>query len=235
MVFRIVDFNKELDIYSVISNEGEHKNVTSFQIVKVMLQGYNFDNAYLTQKGFALQTNRGTRYIQVNLDRQTQMFVMQFLSKKKLDEEKQRHEIELAEQKRKEAEAERLRQQQEQQRREQLAKQEQQKKLDEQQKQNKPRINRVTATTPSIGRKVTKIQGSNRNEKIFYNGNMYFSEEQLCKKFNTDVEQFKKLRFKGYSIDEALGLKPLRPEEELVSFKKVSRMLDSMAAQRGEY
>ena len=227
MIFRIVDFNKELDIYSVISNEGEQKNVTSFQIVNVMLQGYQFDNAYLTQKGFAVKTNNGTRYFQVNMDKRTQMLVMQFLTAKKLQEQQLAEQQRQAQLLRQQQEAERLKQQQEAER----LRKEQEQKIKKQQS-----MQRVAATvSPSTSGKATKIQGNNRNEKIFYRGNLYYSVEQLCKKFNADAEQFRKLRVKGYSIDEALGLKPLRPEEELVSLKQLNRVLDSMAAQRGEF
>ena len=112
MVFRIVNFNRELDIYSVISNEGEQRNVTSFQIVRVMLQGYKFDNATLTQKGFALKTDNGTRYIQVKLDKQTQMQLVQYLSNKKLSEEQKRQDKEIELKMIKQREQEKLKEQQ---------------------------------------------------------------------------------------------------------------------------
>lgn len=231
MVFKIVNFNKDLDIYAVISNEGEQKNVTSFQIVRVLLQGYQFDNAYLTQKGFALKTNKGIRYIQVKLDKQTQVQLNKYIYDKKQAEEQRKRELAAAEQLRQQQEAERLRLIQE------AQKLEQQRQAE--QKKQAPQLKIAidvsgSMSGPSTRGKSTKIQGNNRSQKIFYKGNLYYSEEQLCKKFNADVDEFRKLRYKGYSIDEALGLKPLRPESELMSVKQLNRVLDSMAAQRGE-
>lgn len=222
MIFRIVNFNKELDLYSVISNEGEQKNVTSFQIVKVILQGYKFDNAYVTKKGFAINTTSGIRYIQVALYKQTQSQLIQFMNEQRR--------LELEAERQKALQQEQLRIQQEQKRQEQLR----QEQLRKQQEQAK---NQNTAKTEEVrnGNRVTKIQGSNnRSQKLLYRGTLYLSEESLCRKFNRDISLFKTLRSKGYSIDEALGVKPLRPEEELVSPKQIQRMLDSMAMQRGE-
>lgn len=105
MIFRIVDFNKELDLYSVISNEGEQKNVTSFQIVKVMLQGYKFDNAYVTKRGFAIKTASGIRYIQVTLDKDTQLQLIHFMQEqRRLELEAERQKILQQEQLRKQQE-----------------------------------------------------------------------------------------------------------------------------------
>lgn len=222
MVFRIVNFNKELDLYSVISNEGEQKNVTSFQIVKVMLQGYKFDNAYVTKRGFAIKTASGIRYIQVTLDKQTQLQLIQFMNEQRR--------LELEAERQKAIQQEQLRKQQEQKRQEQLRAEQLRKQQEQAKKQSTAKVEEVRN-----GNRVTKIQGSNnRSQKLLYRGTLYLSEESLCRKFNRDISLFKTLRSKGYSIDEALGVKPLRPEEELVSPKQIQRMLDSMAMQRGE-
>lgn len=220
MIFRIVNFNKELDLYNVISNEGEQKNVTSFQIINVMIQGYKFDNAYPTKKGFGIKTPNGTKFIQVRLDRNTQIKLINYLEyQKKLEEEKQRQLKQKQEQERIKREQEQIRINQEQAKRQQKI------------QYSKPKI----IDTPSRGNRTTKIQGSNRNQKILYRGELYISHEALCRKFNRDLSTFEDLRRKGYSIDESLGIKPLRPESELVSPKQLQRMLDSMAIQRGEF
>ncbi len=222
MIFRIVNFNKELDLYSVISNEGEQKNVTSFQIVKVMLQGYKFDNAYVTKRGFAINTASGIRYIQVMLDKETQLQLIHFIQEQRR--------LELEAERQKAIQQEQLRKQQEQKRQEQLRTEQLRKQQEQAKKQSTAKIEEARN-----GNKVTKIQGSNtRSQKILYRGTLYLSEESLCRKFNRDINLFRTLRSKGYSIDEALGVKPLRPEEELVSPKQIQRMLDSMARQRGE-
>ena len=222
MIFRIVNFNKELDLYSVISNEGEQKNVTSFQIVKVMLQGYKFDNAYVTKRGFAINTASGIRYIQVMLDKETQLQLIHFIQEQRR--------LELEAERQKAIQQEQLRKQQEQKRQEQLRTEQLRKQQEQAKKQSTAKIEEARN-----GNKVTKIQGSNtRSQKILYRGTLYLSEESLCRKFNRDINLFRTLRSKEYSIDEALGVKPLRPEEELVSPKQIQRMLDSMARQRGE-
>lgn len=222
MIFRIVNFNKELDLYSVISNEGEQKNVTSFQILKVMLQGYKFDNAYVTKKGFAINTTSGIRYIQVALDKETQLQLIKFMQEQRR--------LELEAERQKAIQQEQLRKQQEQKRQEQLRAEQLRKQQEQTKKQSTAKVEEVRN-----GNKVTKIQGSStRSQKLLYRGTLYLSEESLCRKFNRDINLFRTLRSKGYSIDEALGVKPLRPEEELVSPKQIQRMLDSMAMQRGE-
>ena len=185
MVFRIVNFNKELDLYSVISNEGEQKNVTSFQIVKVMLQGYKFDNAYVTKRGFAIKTASGIRYIQVALDKQTQLQLIQFMNEQRR--------LELEAERQKALQQEQLRIQQEQKRQEQLR----QEQLRKQQEQTKKQSTTKTEEVRN-GNRVTKIQGSNnRSQKLLYRGTLYLSEESLCRKFNRDISLFKTLRSKG--------------------------------------
>lgn len=66
MTFKIESFDKLTDLYLVVSDTGEQKYVTGIQIVQVMINGYKFINAKLTGKGFAILTNKGTRYVQVN-------------------------------------------------------------------------------------------------------------------------------------------------------------------------
>lgn len=181
MIFRIVDANKQLDLYNVLSNSGEQMNVSSLQIVRVMAKGYKFDNAYLTKRGFALETDRGTRYFQISMDHETQILVNNALQK--IKETK-------------------------------VNKQETQKKIS--------------------GNRTSKIP-VHKNTKIVYRGDTYLSDMSLCRKFNADVERFRILRSKGYSVDESLGLKPLRSAEELISNKQIQRTLDSMARVRGEF
>lgn len=66
MTFKIESFDKLTDLYLVVSDTGEQKYVTGIQIVQVMINGYKFINAKLTSKGFAILTNKGTRYVQIN-------------------------------------------------------------------------------------------------------------------------------------------------------------------------
>lgn len=75
MIFTITSLNKDLDMYTVINEINEKKVVTSLQIVNVMCNGYKFNNARLTHKGFAVVTTKGTRYIQVKMNREQQIIV----------------------------------------------------------------------------------------------------------------------------------------------------------------
>lgn len=70
---------------------------------------------------------------------------------------------------------------------------------------------------------------------IHYHGDYYSSPKMLCKKFNADLQKFVELYNKGYSIDEALGLKELRPIEEVrKTAARRAKILDSMSASHGE-
>lgn len=208
MVFKVVAFHKRTDLYKVVSDAGEQMDVRAIQILNVLLQGYNFVNVHLTGKGFGIVTPVGTRYVQINMDANTQRIVYETLKNMKLAEQQAKQQ------------QEQLKKQQQEQLRKQQAKQEAQAKKNE--------------TANKLG-KTTKINTKVPSTKIIYKGDTYMSDKILCRKFGADIERFRKLRQCGYSIDEALGLKPLRPQSELVSPKKVEKALDSMERQRGEY
>ena len=202
MIFRINSFNKELDMYEVISDTNQRMTVTSYQIVNVMVQGYIFDNAKLTKKGFAIKTDSGTRFIQVNgMPRE----LLALINNKLLEE----------------------------------------KMMEEQKKQQMTRAINSTSSNvivdKPINRNVTlpgsniKVNGSNGRTPVSFRGTLYRSEELLCKQFNRDVKEFKQLRAQGYSVEESLGLKALRPKSELISLSTQNKMLDRMASLRGEY
>jgi hypothetical protein len=71
MVFTVVSMNKNLDMYEIVSSKGEKSVVSSAQILSVLIRGYNFSNVSLTSKGFAVETEKGTRYVQVGMSRET--------------------------------------------------------------------------------------------------------------------------------------------------------------------
>lgn len=208
MVFKVVAFHKRTDLYKVVSDAGEQMDVRAIQILNVLLQGYKFVNVHLTGKGFGIVTPVGTRYVQINMDANTQRIVYETLKNMKLAEQQAKQQ------------QEQLKKQQQEQLRKQQAKQEAQAKENE--------------AANKLG-KTTKINTKVPSTKIIYKGDTYMSDKILCRKFGADIERFRKLRQCGYSIDEALGLKPLRPQSELVSPKKVEKALDSMERQRGEY
>lgn len=188
MVFKIESFNKDLDLFNVVSDTGEKKYVTSYQIVQVMLQNYEFVNAELTTKGFSIKTDRGTRYIQVNnMPKQVLEAIHFKLNQQKLYEE-----------------------------------------------QKKKQMTQAIRQKPQV-KTSSKIDGRSANKSITYKGQIYLSDTALCKKFNRDVNTFRELRSKGYSMDEALGLMKLRPESEIMPRKNVDKMLDSLSGQRGEF
>ena len=233
MVFKVVAFSKRNDLYKVVSDAGEQMDVRAIQILNVLLQGYKFVNVHLTGKGFGVVTPVGTRYIQINMDTNTQRMVYETLKNMKLAEQQAKQQQEQL----RRQQQEQLRQQQQ----EQLRKQQKQLKepVEQLKKWRQQQVNQEEQAKKSeavnkIG-KTTKINAKAPSTKIIYKGDTYMSDKILCRKFGADVERFRKLRECGYSIDEALGLKPLRPQSELVSPKKVQKALDSMARQRGEY
>lgn len=226
MVFKVVAFSKRNDLYKVVSDAGEQMDVRAIQIMNVLLQGYKFVNVHLTGKGFGVVTPVGTRYIQINMDANTQRMVYETLKNMKLAEQQAKQQQEQL----RRQQQEQLRQQQQ----EQLRKQQEQLNNWRQQQTNQEEQANKNEAANKIG-KTTKINAKAPSTKIIYKGDTYMSDKILCRKFGADVERFRKLRQRGYSIDEALGLKPLRPQSELVSPKKVQKALDSMARQRGEY
>lgn len=204
MIFRIVDFDKKSNTYEVASDTGENQIVTAPQILQVMISGYVFDNAYLTSKGFAIKTPTGTRYIQLNINRETQRVISSILAKRKEEEAKQRE-----------------------------FNQTQQKQITNARRNQMKRVAIGTEVISKVNSK-SKTTG-NVKDKITHRGEIYFSVEQLCRKYDTDVNSFRTLRAKGYTLDESLGLVELRLESELIPIKKLDNVLDSLARQRGEY
>ena len=190
MLFRIQSFNKSLDMYNVISDTGESKCVTAYQIVQVMLNGFVFDNAKLTKKGFAINTERGTRYIQIdNLPKTVILAINNKLEMDRINEELKKQQMTQA-------------------------------------------IKKPSAQT-KVGRHAIT---STKTKSIMYRGTKYLTDKHLCRKFNRDVNTFRHLLSKGYSLDEALGLRELRPESEVEADRKRNKaVLDSMARERGEF
>ena len=194
MIFTITNFNKQLDAYQVASDAGQVMNVQSIQIVQVMLQGYTFNNAYLTKKGFGIQTDAGVRYIQVPMNRQLAKAVANFVTAREAAKAEIRAEEKAI---------------------------------------AKPKA-RVKAQNSCLGNR-QKVDSNRSASWITYKGQKFPSAESLCRKFNRDVKLFLELKAKGYTMDEALGLVPLRPESQLQPKYNVNKALDSLDNARGEY
>jgi flagellar biosynthesis GTPase FlhF len=249
MVFQIRDFNKNKSVFDVVSNSGEQMYVSGLQIVGVMIKGYEFTNAYLTSKGFAIVTPSGTRYIQLSLDVNTQAAIHDILAKKKAQEQ----EILRQQQALKEQQAIAVAKEAEARKAEALARQEaEQKRIAQQKEIERINMEKNKAMIKEEKRKVGSNENNNnssnkhsgvkieqtrdtQNKRIMYRGTLYLSDVQLCKKYNRDVEKFRALRLRGYSVDESLGLKPLRPVNEVTSVAQMQKTLDQMARARGEY
>lgn len=74
------------------------------------------------------------------------------------------------------------------------------------------------------------------SKKLFFRGDTFLTEEALCKKYNRDLVEFKKMRSIGYSVEESLGLKQPRTLEEVLKEKRLNEMrLDQMARARGDW
>lgn len=236
MIFHIDAFDKKSGLYRVISNTNEQMMVSSYQIVNVMIQGYVFDNARLTSKGFAFTICNKTKYVQLNnMTKEMILAIHNRLEYIKVQNETIKKQEEIA------RKQEELRRKEEIKNQQQMRQQQQQAKVRENnQKRSSIQVEKAN-TQPSNESK--RIIANNRNTKIIghnikritYKGDSFLNEEQLCKKYGADVNKFRKLRAKGYTIAESLGEKPLRPENMLTPPAKMQKILDSMARQRGEY
>ena len=204
MIFRIIAMNKSLDMYNVMCDTGEQQCVKAYQIVQVMLQGYVFDNAKLTKKGFAVNTDKGTRYVQVDgLPKSVYAAIANKLMRdKSLVEETKK----------------------------QMTQAIQATPVQQPTQQKKTRVK-----ASSLNNIKGNITGNKGNQVVHYKGQVFLSDEKLCAKFNRDVNTYRKLIEEGYSMDEALGLKPLREAGDLISKSNMNKILDSMEAKRGGY
>lgn len=193
MIFTVTSINKNLDLYEVISDTNEKRLVTANQIWSVMMNGYEFTNAFLTKKGFGIKANNRTKYIQIPMNRETQMLVIQKLEAMRIAEEQKKEQMTKA-------------------------------------------IKHVgVGVRPKVSAGKVAISGNTgRNKSITYKGNTYLSVESLCRHFGQDANTFKQLYNIGYSLDECLGLVPLRPESEVTPRAKMNKMIDAVSAQRGE-
>lgn len=210
MIFTVTSIMKNKDLFNVVSDTGEGMIVTAVQILNVLLQGYQFTNVKLTKKGFAVATPQGTRYTQLNMSKETAAKV-KFIVDKQNEAEKQ---TKLMVQQMKQQMSQRTQQ--------------------TQQTQCRSIENTIR---PKAKSQTQKINRTNNREKVVYRGDVYLSVESLCKKFNRDVNTFRKLRDKGYTMDEALGLMPLRPESELtMTRQQINKRIDSsFSTQGGEF
>lgn len=193
MIFSIVTFNKSMDMYEVASETGEKRVVNAIQIAHVMANGYEFNNAYLTRKGFAIQTNGRTKYIQLNnIPKQLDKAIVNRLQIIKQQEELKKQQMTAA--------------------------------------IKKPTVRvRPTITSDMVGK---NSKPEIKPTRVVYKGEVFLSAQQLCRKFNRDADLFKQLYNKGYSMDECLGLMPLRPESELIPRSKTEKIMDAMEARR---
>jgi len=190
MVFTIESFNKEFDIYTVSSDTNEKRMVTSTQIAQVLAQGYTFTNAFLTRKGFGIQYNKRTKYIQINnMPKQLDAMIVNRLNYLKAEEENKKKQMTEA--------------------------------------IKKPTVKASLPTTKS-SKNIAQSITSNRNKSIVYKGEVYLSLENLCKSFNRDINSFKELYKKGYSMDECLGLIQPRPESMVTPRKETQRIVESL-------
>lgn len=220
MIFTITTISNNIDSYEVVSDTGERKVVTGYQIVQVMVNGFKFTNAYLTKKGFAVIYNGDRKkYIQIDGIPKELLKKMAYIVEQNTQAQKQMQ---------------------------QLQKQPQpiNNRIQSQKPQQQPQkqINKVTKAKQKQYTYMNKgnISGEitpnsyNKDEKVIYKGDKY-SIQYLCKKYNRDVNTFIQLRDKGYSMDEALGLKPLRPESEVTPRKDINRMLNSLSSMHSEF
>ena len=154
MTFRILEMHKNIDTYTVSNNLRETMMVSGYQIIGAMLQGHEFENARLTKKGFAIVTDKGTRYVQLRLDRNTSILIEQKLENDRLAEEAKKQQMARAIKK------------------------------------------------PVVSNNRQSINNNKNTQAIVFRGDRYVSDTQLCKKYNRDINTFRSLVKKGYSISE---------------------------------
>lgn len=216
MIFTITALNKDLDMYTVISDTNEKKNVTSLQIVSVMCNGYMFTNAKLTNKGFSVVTTKGTRYIQVKMNKDMQIIVQNKMRMLAALEESKKKQMSNALNN--------------------TVKTSNITNTSKTQQIGRPPVESKQYAPENINIK-QKITGNKTSiTKIIFRGKHYYGVKDICEKFNSDPKVFLERYEKGYSTEECLGLVPLRSESELIKFKQANqKAMLSMAINRGEY
>lgn len=211
MIFTITSINKDLDIYTVVNETNEQKVVSGIQIVSVMVNGYQFNNAKLTNKGFAVVTTKGTRYVQVAMTKDVQLKVAS-----KVKEIAAREEVKKS----------------------QMSKAVNSDKVVNAPKPiGRPPVNKSAGSSLENVNIKQKIEGRKTTvTRIIFRGKHYYGINDICKKFNVDPKVFMERYEKGYTTEECLGLVPLRSDKELAEFKAANqRVINSMARQRGEF
>lgn len=186
-----------MDVYEVVSDTNEIRVVSALQIVTVMAQGYEFNNAYLTRKGFAIKALGRTKYIQLNnISQQLNAAIINRLNIIKAAEDKKKQQ------------------------------------MTEAIKKPQAVVKKKISIPKDYKPKENGINTDRKLKPIYYRGTVYYSPDELCAKHGQDPKRFMQLYNKGYSVEEALGLKPLRPESELISRAKMERMMDIIDSQR---
>lgn len=197
MIFNIRSFNKNMDMYEVVSDTNEIRVVSALQIVTVMVQGYEFNNAYLTRKGFAIKALGRTKYIQLNnINQQLNAAIINRLNAIKAAEDEKKQQ------------------------------------MTEAIKKPQAFVKKKIAIPKDYKPKETGNIKGRMTQNIYYRGTVYYSPNELCAKHGQDPEKFMQLYNKGYSVEEALGLKPLRPESEIISRAKREKMMDIIDSKR---
>lgn len=245
MIFRIDTFNKSLDVYEVSSNTNERKTVTSYQILQVMANGYKFVNAGLTSKGFYISTNTGKTYIQIKgVPKELQTRIINILrqnnekqnTKNMIESIKTNHytkpsptnntkPVEILDNKNSIVPIQQTKTRAEARR---------QAFINQRAAQQKSKQGGIVVDKEMQGSNRTKINGRRGNSPVFFMGETYTSDVELCRKFNADLDTYRKYKSMGYSVRVALGLKDPSTEPEAAR-KRQNSMLDMMAKNRGEY
>jgi len=183
MIFSIVDMDKMHRNFMVADGAGNTMKVTGYQIVSVLASGSSCTNAKLIKDGFVINANGNLIEIKPQLDDALRKIVNKLV---RVENEARKARIVHA----------------------QVAQQVQQ--VDKPQ----PRA-RVKATVkPKIDSSIAKEASNQKQqvkaEKIYYQGTLYYSEADICKRNGcNDIERFKELYAKGYPIAVCLGKEPI--------------------------
>lgn len=182
MIFSIIDMDKMHRNFIVADNNGNNMKVTGYQIVSVLANGSSCTNAKLTRDGFLLNANGTLIEIKPQLDNNLRKIV-----NKIVQTDKEIRKAQIVEQ----------------------AVNNAQPKAKCSVKVKPTAIVRKSESSSNNSKSKTPIVGT-RSEKIYYNGNLYYSEAELCKKFGCeDINRFRELYARGYSIPVCLGLEQI--------------------------
>jgi hypothetical protein len=218
MIFTIKQYSKKDNRYIVSDELGKEVVATEIQIVKTMIQGYTYTNARPTGKGFGYQSGYGMNFVQVDGLSKEDKIVLKSLAAEIAARDKAvkqpqpvQSQVKVNQSKSPTPQTQNIPQQ-----------------FNKNRVEVKKRAKAVARVTPDKNR----IPNGNIHKSLNYRGEVFLSDEELCRKYNRDLRTYRELISQGQSIGSALGQLPLRNNTEFNNQKSLAKMLDSMESHR---